>query len=297
MYYTFPLIFGGDTIVEKYLDGSLNPKNVVDVISYNLKFYREHPDYFHPEGLLTFHGGQGSGKTLSCVSYVLRVMEDYPKAILVSNVLIKEYPFNAMYECRTKVINEVEHTFISYKSIRTKKRLKTVDIYYQDGKNYCNIIDYPQNDGYELPLVIEYDGLDCIKMLVNGEYGILYVIDEIHLEFNSLESKNVPIEVMIEVSQQRKQRKHIVGTAQVYGRMAKQLREQIKHAVLCTNILKVLQINLLIDGDKSEEMDGKLETESVKRYFWFHSPKLYNQYDTYAKMKRYRKEWQGRKIS
>ena len=33
---------------------------------------------------------------------------------------------------------------------------------------------------------------------------------------------------MIEVSQQRKQRKHIVGTSQVYMRMAKPLREQIK---------------------------------------------------------------------
>ena len=65
--------------------------------------------------------------------------------------------------------------------------------------------------------VVEYDGLDCLKNLENGYFGVIYLIDEIHLEFNSLESKNIDIEVMIEVSQQRKQRKHIIGTSQVYG--------------------------------------------------------------------------------
>lgn len=144
--------------------------------------------------------------------------------------------------------------------------------------------------------VIEYDGLDCIKNLENGIEGIIYLIDEIHLEFNSLESKNIPIEVMIEVSQQRKQRKHIVGTTQVYGRLAKPFREQIRNVVLCQNYLKVFQFNKLIDGSKSREEDGKLVVETCKSFFWFHSPELYNCYDTYAKMKRYRKEWKGRKI-
>lgn len=144
--------------------------------------------------------------------------------------------------------------------------------------------------------VVEYDGLDSIKNLENGYSGVIYLIDEIHLEFNSLESKNIPIEVMIEVSQQRKQRKHIVGTTQIYGRLAKPFREQIKNVVLCSNIFKVFQINTLIDGDKSVEKDGKLETTSVRSFFWFHSPKLYDCYDTYAKMRRYRNEWKGRKM-
>ena len=56
---------------------------------------------------------------------------------------------------------------------------------------------------------------------------MLYFIDELHLELNSLESKNIDIDVMVEISQQRKQRKHIVGTSQVYMRLAKPIREQI----------------------------------------------------------------------
>lgn len=144
--------------------------------------------------------------------------------------------------------------------------------------------------------VVEYNGLDCLKTLENGYYGVIYLIDEIHLEFNSLESKNIDIEVMIEVSQQRKQRKHIIGTSQVYGRLAKPFREQIKNAVLCTNYFKVLQVNKLIDGNKSIEKDGQIVTDTVKTFFWFHCPELYDCYDTYAKMRRYKNTWQGRPI-
>ena len=101
----------------------------------------------------------------------------------------------------------------------------------------------------------------------------------------------------MEVSQQRKQRKHIVGTTQVYGRLAKPFREQIKNAVLCNCIGRVFQLNTLIDGAKSVEKDGHLVTDTVKRFYWFHSPDLYDSYDTYAKMRRYKNEWKGRPIN
>lgn len=141
--------------------------------------------------------------------------------------------------------------------------------------------------------VIEYDGLHCLTSIENGYDGVIYLIDEIHLEFNSLESKNIPIEVMIEVSQQRKQRKHIVGTSQQFMRLAKPLREQVRNLVLCRNILGCIQINKLIDGDTIHEKDGHIQMEVKKRSIWFHSPDLYDSYDTYKKMRRYRKEWQG----
>lgn len=224
----------------RLLDGSLNPVNVLRVAKHNHDFYLQHPEYFRPEGLLIFCGEQGSGKTLSAVQYVKRLCEEYPQAILCTNVSITGLP------------------------------LETV--------------------------VVEYDGLNCLKKLENGYRGVIYLIDEIHLEFNSLESKNIDIEVMIEVSQQRKQRKHIIGTTQVYGRLAKPFREQIRNVVLCSNFCRILQVNTLIDGSKSVEKDGHLITESVKRFCWFHKPELYDSYDTYAKMRRYKKEWQGRRL-
>ena len=220
---------------ERFLEGSLNPKNIFDVVKHKIEFSRANPNYFEPEGLITFCGEQGSGKTLSAVQYVKQICKAYPKAILCTNVDISGLP--------------------------------------------------------EETQVVEYNGIECLTSIENGIYGVIYYIDEIHLEFNSLESKNIPIEIMIEVSQQRKQRKHIVGTLQVYGRLAKPLREQIRFVVLCSNYFGVLQVNKLIDGSKSVERDGQLVTETAKSYIWFHKPSLYNSYDTYAKMRRYRKEW------
>lgn len=141
--------------------------------------------------------------------------------------------------------------------------------------------------------VIEYTGIDCLTSVENGYNGVVYLIDEIHLEFNSLESKNIPIEVMIEISQQRKQRKHIIGTSQQFLRLAKPLREQVKNLVLCQNFLGCIQYNKLIDGSTIREDNGHIKMDVKKRSLWFHSPELYKSYDTYAKMKRYREDWQG----
>lgn len=142
---------------------------------------------------------------------------------------------------------------------------------------------------------VEYDGLDTLMNISNGYAGVLYLIDEIHLEFNSLESKNMSIEEMTEFAQQRKQRKHIVGTSQVFMRLAKPLREQIKSVVLCQNYLGLIQHNQLIDGTTAVEEGGKLRCDVKGNYWWLHTPNLYSCYDTYAKMKRYKKEWKGRK--
>lgn len=226
-------------MLEKALTGSLKITDAFKSIKFKYDFMREHPMYFLPSGLLVFCGSQGTGKTLSAVQYVKKIIEMYPRCILVSNVMIDGLPISNNY--------------------------------------------------------IEYDGIDCLKTIENDYYGVLYFIDEIHLEFNSLESKNIDIEIMTEISQQRKQRKHIVGTSQVYGRMAKPLREQIKNAVLCKNYFQVLQKNVLINGENTREENGKLVVDKSKTFMFFHSPELYKCYDTYAKMKRYRNEWQGRK--
>lgn len=142
--------------------------------------------------------------------------------------------------------------------------------------------------------VIEYNGLDTLFDVSNGYEGVLYLIDEIHLEFNSLESKNMSIEEMTEFAQQRKQRKHIVGTSQVFMRLAKPLREQIRNVVLCKNYFGLIQRNQLIDGTTATEESGKLQCDVLGNYWWFHTGELYGCYDTYAKMKRYKKEWRGR---
>lgn len=40
---------------------------------------------------------------------------------------------------------------------------------------------------------VQYTGLDCFDRYNNGFEGVIFLIDEIHIEFNSLESKNMPV--------------------------------------------------------------------------------------------------------
>lgn len=234
-------------------------------------FRKAHPHMFGPIGTMIFCGAQGKGKTLSAVNYVCNVLKDYPFAILVTNVAIKDYPFNAYY----KVISGQGVLFDK----ATDEIITSKEIVVGKYSRVC----------------IEYDGLDTLKYVCNGEYGVIYLIDELHLELNSLESKNIDIDVMTEISQQRKQRKHIVGTSQVYMRLAKPLREQIFDVVICDNFFHCIQFNKAIDGETAKEEDGKLKATIKSRSLFFHTPEMYERYDTFAKMKRYNKEWQGHK--
>lgn len=149
-------------------------------------------------------------------------------------------------------------------------------------------------DGTFKNVTIEYWGIDCLKFVNNGKLGVLFFIDEIHLEFNNLD-KNIPLEVMVEISQQRKQRKHIVGTSQCFRRSAKFLREQTNNCVACKCFFGLIQYNKLIDGESIDSTsDGKLSYKVIKRNLFFHDIDLYRYYDTYAKMKRYNNEWTGK---
>ena len=232
------------------------------------------------------------GKTLSAVQYSTKCLDKYENAVFCTNVEIKNYPINCHYRRRTLTVNGLEKNIIEYFTLFSNQLVRKVTSYYKDGEQTSEIEDFDVI-GFNGRIVIEYNGLDCIKEIENGEQGVIYLIDEIHLEFNSLESKNIPIEIMVEVSQQRKQRKHIIGTTQVYMRMAKPFREQIKNVVICRNFFRCIQWNRLIDGETSHEENGKLTFDTQKYILWFHNPKLYKAYDTYKKMKRYRNEWQG----
>lgn len=281
---------------KELLTGSLNIFNVLKIFKFKIDFIKEHPLYFNPDGLLVFCGSQGSGKTLSAVQYCSKVLDKYEKSVFCTNVEIKQYPINCYYKRHTEVAEGIEYNVVEYFTLVSNQLVRRVISFYKDGEQQSEIKDFDVI-GFNGRIVVEYNGIDCLKEIENGEQGVLYLIDEIHLEFNSLESKNIPIEVMVEISQQRKQRKHIVGTSQVYIRMAKPLREQIKNVVVCRNFFSCFQWNKLVDGETSHEENGKLVFDTQKYIFWFHSTNLYKSYDTYKKMKRYRNEWKGTSIS
>jgi hypothetical protein len=247
---------------------SLNPKHIISYFKYKFKFRVDHPDYFDPDGLLCFIGPQGSGKTLSAVNYTYKLLEQNPYSKICTNLLLREYPVVTFEEFKEKKEEHIKFLI----NIGTKKDLIEQAIY-ELYLNENRVFPFNDNDDFK-----KYD---------NGEKGMIFLVDEISLYLNSLESKNINMDVVTEISQQRKQRKHIVTTSQVFGRMAKPLREQFSNVVVCKNFLGFIQKNSLVDRDslETESSSDTNITGTVKKVFiWLHQPKFYGRYDTYYKI-------------
>lgn len=134
--------------------------------------------------------------------------------------------------------------------------------------------------------VIPFTEYEQLQTIDNGVYGIIFVIDEIHVLWNSLESKDIPISEMATFCQMRKNRRVILGTSQVYGRIAKPIREQLQYVIDCRNFFNLIQVNNIIDPNQGEEKDGHLTGEQICTRVWFHTPALYGSYDTLFKIQK-----------
>lgn len=134
--------------------------------------------------------------------------------------------------------------------------------------------------------IIQFTEYEQLRDMDNGIYGIIFFLDELHVLWNSLESKDIPVSEMACFCQMRKNRRVIIGTSQVYSRIAKPIREQLKFAIDCRNFFGLLQMNTVLDPSESVEKNGVMEAKVVGRHFWFHKPELYKSYDTLFKIER-----------
>lgn len=134
--------------------------------------------------------------------------------------------------------------------------------------------------------VIPFEGYDMLSSLDNGTDGVIFLLDELHVLWNSLESRNVPVSEMAAFCQMRKARRVIVGTSQVYGRIAKPIREQLKYVFDCHNYFGLIQVNDRLDPTESIERDGHIAAVSLGRTWFFHTPELYRSYETLNKIER-----------
>lgn len=157
----------------------------------------------------------------------------------------------------------------------------------------CSNIDIR---GIDRP-IIPFTDYKQLSELTNGINGVVFLLDEIHVLWNSLESKEVPISEMACFCQMRKDRRVIIGTSQVYGRIAKPIREQLQYIVDCKNILSLLQVNTILDPSDTIEKDGHVGCAVIKKKYWFHQSSDYESYDTLfkinkAKRKENKLSWQ-----
>lgn len=121
----------------------------------------------------------------------------------------------------------------------------------------------------------------------NGTKGVVNFIDEIHTWFSNLDSKDLPPEVLGEISQQRKQRKAIVGTAQVFGKIAKPLREQTHFVYRPYTFFGCITFVFMADAHSYDSDKDKFK--KGKGFFFFvHTKELREAYDTYKRISKYK---------
>lgn len=136
---------------------------------------------------------------------------------------------------------------------------------------------------------IPFTDYSQIMELNNGVAGVIFLIDEIQSIWNCMESRDIPQDELATLCMNRKARRVVIGTSQVYGRVAKSIREQYKYVVLCKRVLKYIQINSLVNPcpeGYTKEDDGHFEGELIKTCIFFHSPEAYQAYDTLYKVPR-----------
>lgn len=197
----------------EYLEPDIGLKNIPDVIRAKA-FAKE--ESFPYGGLWVFSGAQGSGKTLLLMHMVREIHQQYPKALIVTNISVFGIP--------------------------------------------C----------------IPYQGIEDFDKYTNGQDGVIFIIDEIHTLFNSLESAGMPLSQVTVWCQNRKNRRLILGTSQRFTRVAKPVREQVTWNYECRRpLLIVLYRYRVLDGAKYDD-NGKyiLDEDEKEPKFSIYVPSL-----------------------
>lgn len=145
---------------------------------------------------------------------------------------------------------------------------------------------------------LPFTGAECFEESEsNGTLGTVYVIDEIHTLWSSLESKNMNGNLLTIWSQNRKNIRLILATSQRWSRVAKPIREQATYVVECKRpFARIFFRYRVIDASYYDDM-GKLvfdsdeEKDVISRWSWYiPSVNTLNSYDTMEVVKKEKKK-------
>lgn len=146
---------------------------------------------------------------------------------------------------------------------------------------YSNVIIHGLNNFH----LIKSDN-DLIEALTiqNGSNGVIILLDEAHLFFNK--KTGISLDVLTAISQQRKDRRRLVFTSQIWEELDVSLRKQVKEVVSCRCLFGFIQINTISDGE-TLSWDNLKSTWTARKLFtsiYKHNKELYSSYDTYQKI-------------
>lgn len=150
-------------------------------------------------------------------------------------------------------------------------------------EQYPDVVVVSNINIYGVP-AIPYRGVEDFEKYNNGSKGIIFVIDEIHILFNSLESKGMPLTTMQVWAQNRKNRRLILGTSQRFNRVAKGVREQTTWNYECSRpILNRIFSYCVKDGANYDDKGNYVLNDGEdmpKRHFYIPKVSVMRMYNT-----------------
>ena len=128
------------------------------------------------------------------------------------------------------------------------------------------------------------DTLNHWKQLVrykNEHKGVIVVMDELQNWFSSNMSRNFPPQMLSVITQNRKNRRVILGTAQNFFMLAKPIRSQCTEIRECLTLAGVLTI--VVKREPIVDNDGDVKEMKYRGMYMFaHSRRLREAYDTWT---------------
>ena len=199
-------------------------------------------------------------------SIIRRILIDLPKQF-VNDMFEKDpeffkYQGMIIFEGRQgngKTISMIEYARRMQKEYPKAKCLSNLNYKYQD---------------------FELDHWKKLVDLKNGIYGIIAIMDETQNWFSSNQSKDFPPEMLQVITQNRKNRRVILGTSQNFYLLAKAIRSQATEVRRCTTLLGCLTIVSRFEPILDSE-GNVAEFKKRGMYFFVHDKELRDSYDTY----------------
>lgn len=123
----------------------------------------------------------------------------------------------------------------------------------------------------------------------NGpDRGVIVINDELQNSFNSKKSKDFPMEYVGIVTQNRKNRRVLLGTAQNFYMLSKDIRSQCTELRKCFTFLGCVTFVRIYEPIVTSEGDVE-ELKFRGIYFYVHDDDLRSSYDTYEVIKGFKK--------
>lgn len=114
----------------------------------------------------------------------------------------------------------------------------------------------------------------------NGKRGLIVIMDELQNWFSSNQSRNFPPEMLSVITQNRKNRRIILGTSQSFHLLAKSIRTQATEVRECLTIFGA--ITFVRRREPILDADGDVvDWKNRGIYFFVHDKKLREAYDTW----------------